>query len=237
MQRSGASRTHALSLCVALVVVVGGIALPRSVAAGISDVMRQRVAFEPNQGQTEEHVKFLARATSYTLFLTSGEAVLALRGARADHAVVRMKLVGAREASRIVGVDELSGKANYLAPAASTPSITGIPTFAGVKYVGVYPGIDVVYYGREGHIEYDFVLAPGADPGQIVLAFDGADRLAVNADGDLVVHTRAGEVRQLRPVIYQDVEGGRRLVPGSYVIKDGRHVGIRVGRMTPHGLS
>jgi len=231
MQQPYGARAHGLTLWLAFLVVAAGMVAPRSAAAGRTVIGRDRVVFESNQGQTDARVKFLARSGAYTLFLTSAEAVLALQGA--ERAVVRMKLLGAQESAPIVGIDELSSTANYFTVAGSTNGITGIPTFAGVKYVGIYPGIDLVYYGREGRIEYDFVLTPGADPDTIAFAFDGADALDVDTNGDLIVRTRAGDVRQLRPVIYQDVAGERREVAGRYLLDENRHVRLRVGAYDP----
>ncbi len=179
--------------------------------------------FEANQGQTDPEVRFLARGVGYTLFLTPTEAVMAFHGGRKEQAVVRMSPVGANALSRIVGGDELTGKANYLRSTGSQQRISAVPTHAAVKYVDVYPGVDLVYSGREGQLEYDFVLAPGADPNAIVLSFEGPDRLELNTRGDLLVHTTAGELRQVRPVIYQDIDGVRREVPGRYELKSMTH--------------
>jgi len=189
--------------------------------------------FEANQGQTDPEVRFLARGVGYTLFLTPTEAVMAFHGGRKEQAVVRMSPVGANALSRIVGGDELTGKANYLRSTGSQQRISAVPTHAAVKYVDVYPGVDLVYSGREGQLEYDFVLAPGADPNAIVLSFEGPDRLELNTRGDLLVHTTAGELRQVRPVIYQDIDGVRREVPGRYELKSPRHVAVRVGPYDP----
>ncbi|HEY3068171.1 MAG TPA: SBBP repeat-containing protein [Methylomirabilota bacterium] len=234
-----------LQVFIVVMAFIAGVFVPSSVGAAEVDrtvpgapgvpparavtALRTRVAFEMNQGQTDEEVRFIARANAYTLFLTPTDAVMTLRNRGEDRAVVRMKLVGANQAPRIAGVGELAGKANYFKRGPAATRITGVPIFAAVKYTDVYPGIDLVYHGRQDEVEYDFVLAPGADPAAIALAFDGADRLDVSADGDLVVHTAAGELRQLRPVVYQEVEGVRRDVTGRYVLKGAREVGIRVG--------
>ena len=222
--------------CVALVAVVIGTAIP-SPAASVTDVMRSRVAFEANHGQTDERVKFLARVGTYTLFLTPTQAVMVARDRGEERATVRMSLVGANGASDVVGVDQLPGRVNYFKRDARPTRVTDVPMYAAVKYVGVYPGVDLVYYARQGQVEYDFVLAPGADPNVITLAFEGADRLEVDAQNDLIVHTAAGELRQLRPAIYQEVDGVRRQVPGTYVLRGPREVGIEVGTYDPsHAL-
>src|SRR5439155_2864250 len=89
-------------------------------------------------------------------------------------------------------------------------------------------GVDLVYYGNQRRLEYDFVVRPGADPARIVLGFQGPDRLEVDAEGDLVLHTAAGPVRQRKPIIYQEIGGVRKEIPGGYVVNDEHHVRFRV---------
>lgn len=202
----------------------------RSPSANAIEAYRTRpMAFELNQGQTDPQVKFLVRAPGYTAFLTSMENVLALQGPGGSATVVRMQIVGANPSARIVGVEPLAGRVNYFRGGNSEQQVTNVPTYARVKYVDLYPGVEMVYYGRERQVEYDFVVAPGADPNVITLAFEGADKLEVNDQGDLVLHTAAGELRQQRPFIYQEVAGARQSVSGGYVLTGEREVGFRLG--------
>ena len=197
-----------------------------TVLAGISaagEAVGRPLAFEANRGQTDEHVKFLARGRGYTAFLTATEAVLRLDGGASRRATVRLRPVGADRA-RIVGDDELPGGAHYY-----RDTRVSAPTYRRVRYVEIYPGIDLVYYGRPRRLEYDFVVAPGADPGRIALAFDGAERVDVDEAGDLVAHTPVGDLRQPRPVVYQQTEGGRRDVDADYVLDADRRVRFRIG--------
>jgi hypothetical protein len=196
------------------------------------------MVFEPNQGQAEAAVKFLARGRGYGLFLTPTETVLVLapagpgrvRGpqaaAAAEPVIVRMRLVGADPEATIVGVDPLPGRSHYLL-GESDRWRRSVPSFARVQYAGVYPGVSLVFYGAERQLEHDFVVAPGADPAAVVLAFDGADGLRLDGDGDLVLATSAGELRLRRPLIYQEAGGERRPVEGGYVL-DGDRVRFRV---------
>jgi hypothetical protein len=133
--------------------------------------------------------------------------------------VLHLKLVGATGNARIVGVDELPGKSNYFIDTDPATWRTNVPTYAKVRYEGIYPGIDLVYYGYERQLEYDFILAPGRTPETIRLAFDGAEHLEVNTHGDLIVHLDGKEIRIAKPVIYQEVGGERRGVAGGYVIE------------------
>ena len=140
---------------------------------------RLPLTFEANTGQTDPAVKFLSRGPGYTLFLTPTEAVLGLIKAPGDGTVLRMTLVGAHPSPRIAGLEELPGKVNYFIGTEPAPCGTNVPTYARVKYESVYPGVDLVYYGHQGQLEYDFVVAPGVDPKAITLAFEGHDKLEV----------------------------------------------------------
>ncbi|MGQ0570273.1 MAG: DUF7948 domain-containing protein [Armatimonadota bacterium] len=183
--------------------------------------------FEVNQGQSDPHVRFLARGRGYRLLLTSTEAVLMLtRTPRA--AVVRMRLVGANPAPEVSGLAELLGKVNYFIGDDPTRWRTNIPTYAKVSYQAVYPGVDLVYYGNQQELEYDFVVAPEVAPNKITLAFDGVERLEVDAQGDLVLHVADGQIRMRKPLLYQEVDAGRRSVAGGYVLKGRDEVGFQV---------
>ena len=210
------------------------------------------LSFEANHGQSDSKVKFLSRGSGYSVFLTSNEAVLVLSQSEADEsrkasrvagtavgarqrkgAVLRMTLVNAKPRSQPAGHDELPGKSNYFIGNDPAKWRTNIPTYAKVKYVGVYPGVDLVYYGNQGQLEYDFVVAPGADPGLVTLAFAGARDVHIDARGDLVLGVEGGEVRQHKPVVYQEVAGVKQEVAGRYVMKGTRQVGFRVAAYDP----
>ncbi len=167
--------------------------------------------FEPNVGQTDGRVKFLARGSGYGLFLTADEAVLALqhhvaKGQPARSSVVRMHLDGSSTA-RIQGADPLRGKSNYFIGNDPSKWRRGVSQFARVEYQRVYPGVDLVYYGNQQQLEYDFRVAPGADPNQIALSFKGAS--ARLDSGDLVLSTGEGDLRFQAPHIYQPTSMSR----------------------------
>ena len=205
------------------------------------------LSFEANQGQSDSRVDFLSRGSGYTLFLTPAEAVLTLRKPVAAHrestrhenaeaeetpavppAVVRMKLVGANPAPRVSGLEELPGRSNYFIGNDPTKWRTDVPHYAKVQYKDVYPGVDLVYYGNQGQLEYDLVVEPGVDPGGIALSFEGVERLRIDAQGDLVLETPDGEIRQHKPLVYQEVDGARREIAGNYVLNGGHQVGFQV---------
>src|SRR5207249_2558033 len=184
-----------------------------------------------NVGQTDAQVQFLARGSGYALFLTPGEAVLSLRAPAGSDGgtVLGMQLRGGNTAAPAAGLGELPGRVNYLLGNDPSHWHTDIATYARVEYHGVYDGIDLAYYGNQRQLEYDFIVAPGADPGAIRLGFAGADRLEIDGGGDLVVHAGGGQVRQHQPLIYQEVDGVRRDVAGGYELQHGQQVGFRLG--------
>ena len=190
------------------------------------------MTFELNEGQTHADVRFLARGSGYGVYLTADDALLVLsptpspRSPSTQSSLLRIALVGAHPAA-ISGHDELPGKANYLIGEPASWR-TGIRTYAKVHYRGVYPGIDVVYHGRQDRLEYDFVVAPGGDPRRIAVRFDGAQHIEIDPQGDLVLHTAAGPIRQPRPVVYQELAGLRREIGASYVLATQQHVGFEV---------
>jgi hypothetical protein len=205
--------------------------------------------FEANHGQVNGQVQFLARGSGYHVFLSRGEAVLAFMPPAAEsrvsrdvltktrnalppsdvkQAVVRMTLEGATADPRAVGLEQLSGKVNYLRGNDPDKWRTNVPTYSKVRYEAVYPGIDLVYYGHERQLEYDFVVAPGADPETITLEFDGADRVDLDAAGDLVLTTVAGPVRFQKPVVYQERDGRRQSVAGEYIRRGQQRIGFQV---------
>ncbi|HEX7313823.1 MAG TPA: SBBP repeat-containing protein [Pyrinomonadaceae bacterium] len=187
--------------------------------------------FEANRGQTDRAVKFLARGSGYTLFLAETGAVLRLRaeGEENRFGTLRLTLEGANRKPLVSGLEELPGRSNYLIGADSRAWRTGVPAFGRVRYEAVYKGIDAVYYGRQGRLEYDFVVAPGADPSRIRLRFDGARNVRVEENGDLVISTDGGDVRQQRPFAYQDVDGARREVKAGYVVDARGRVRFELG--------
>lgn len=173
-----------------------------------------RLSFEPNTGQAPAEVRYLARGSSYTLYLTAAEAVLAAP----KQAAVREKLSNANRSARIAGEVEQGSISNYLVGNDPAKWQTSIPNYERVRYTGIYPGIDLVYYGREGNLEYDWIVAPGADPGQIRIAIENADRLRIDRHGDLVITSGSGEYRHRKPRLYQQIEGRRVPVSGSWIL-------------------
>lgn len=179
-----------------------------------------RLRFERNEGQTAATVRYLARGQGYTLFLAGPEAVVVLPakpGEIGGPAVdFRLGLVGSDPLAAAEGLEPLSGATNYFVGDDPSQWQRAIAGYAQVRFREVYPGIDLLYYGREGQLEYDFVVAPGADPGRIRLSLAGADRIELDSSGALLLETGAVRVRWDEPYCYQSVGGVRREVDGSY---------------------
>jgi hypothetical protein len=188
--------------------------------------------FEANRGQFDPRVQYASRGDGYMLSLSSGEAVLALTrldsAGNAAPAVVRLQLAGSNRTPEDVPEGELPTKSNYLIGNDRSEWHTDIPNYRKVRYRGVYPGIDVVFYGNPHRMEHDFVVAAGADPGRIALRLQGISNLRI-VRGDLVMQTPQGELRLLRPQIYQLVNGRRLGVSGGYLLKGRNTVGFAVG--------
>jgi Domain of unknown function DUF11/Beta-propeller repeat len=187
------------------------------------------LSFELNQGQTDPKVKFMARGGGYGLFLTADEAVLKLRSSAKNVRALRMALDGANKDVTVVGTDELPGKSNYFIGNDPKQWHRNVPQFARVRYQNVYPGIDLVYYGNQGRLEYDFEVAPGVDSKQVNLSFRGSNKLRIDADGNLVLATGAGNVKLQAPRVYQNIAGEQRIVAGKFVLRAKDQVGFDLG--------
>ncbi len=195
---------------------------------------------------------FVSHGGGYELFLTPQEAVLALHPARrldlspthrtayfkaqrearkaTKTAVLRMRLANANKATKIAGIDPLPGRVDYFLGQDPSKWRTNIPSYARVKYADVYPGVDLVFYGNQRRLEYDFIVAPGADPKAIALNVEGSRKLRVNSRGDLLVTVSGGEVQFQKPLVYQQIGGERREIAGNYAIIGDHQVTFAVAK-------
>jgi uncharacterized repeat protein (TIGR01451 family) len=228
-------------------------------------VAKAPMSFEANLGQTDRRVKFLSRGAGYTLFLTQGGAVMALQNAapaaeipaqssqtssgvmilggpldqasrtRPGEAVLSLKVVGADPRAHVTGLSKQDSKSNYFIGNDPKKWHTHVPNYGRVQYAGIYPGINLMYYGNQQQLEYDFVVSPNADPGVIGLAFgsqaDGSGKMAtrIDSNGDLVAQLEGGDVRFHKPVIYQtDARHNKTFVDGSYVTRSNGSIGFEI---------
>ncbi|HKO45254.1 MAG TPA: SBBP repeat-containing protein [Pyrinomonadaceae bacterium] len=207
------------------------------------------LSFEPNEGQTDPQVKFLSRGQGYSLFLTSSGMVLTLREPKppstdkvvgAEPAagqtssseqklhVLRLTMLGANPKPHVEGQNELPGKINYFVGDDKSKWRTNIPTYLKVHYAEIYPKVDLVYYGNQSELEYDFIVAPGGKVQAIKFQIEGADRVNLDRTGNLILEVNKHELRLSKPVIYQlNDKGDRREIKGDYLVK-GREVGFKV---------
>ena len=211
------------------------------------------LAFEPNEGQADPQVKYLARSTGYTVFLTQNEAWFSFSDSSSlrtqaniaktsglmplrqtvHHATraaaVNMRLAGGNARPQLISRDTLPGKINYLLGNDPAKWHTGVPQYARVSYNSVYPGVDLVYYGDRSKLEFDFILAPDSDPSPIAFAFGGAQGINTDAAGDLVVRSAAGNLVLHKPKAYQQRNGWRENVDTHFVLKASNVVSFALG--------
>ncbi len=192
------------------------------------------IYFEPNTGQNEEEVKYLARGRGFNLFLTPTKAVYVLKSGKENSpeqgipdqplkktrkAAIFMELMGADEHAAPEGAEELPGKVNYISGSDPDKWKTGVATYASVLTEDVYPGIDLIWRGKEGGaIRYDFVVNPGGSPDSIEWEISGANSASINPEGDLVLVTDAGNLVHRKPITYQDSQGQRTNVESEFAL-------------------
>jgi uncharacterized protein (TIGR03437 family) len=238
MRRSGEFnyRRRMKAQAIYLFLAVAGLAFgatppkPASVPVQKPAPPSQPLSFEANQGQTDPAVKFLSRGNGYALFLTRDSAVFKLRSFQQGEspAVVRMKLAGTNRDARVSGADALPGIVNYFISSDPSKWINSVSTFGRVNYRQIYPGIDLVYYGTERQLEFDFVVAPGADPKRIGLEFAGA-RPMLSPDGSLMLTLDGAPLAFRKPVVYQTIAGKMKMIAGNYKLS-GDHVQFALGK-------
>ena len=206
------------------------------------------LSFEDNRGQAGRQFDVLSRGHGATLLINySGASVILRRRAENEDgrrdgargpvrhrsqpapATMVLKLVGADARARIEKTGLLPGKSNYLIGRNPRMWRTNIANYGKVSYASVYPGIDITYYGNRRQLEYDFIVRPGGNPSAIAVEFAGAEKVELDATGNLRVRLGGGEVLQRKPFVYQEVDGVGRAVSGSYVLKGGNRVGFEVG--------
>ncbi len=189
---------------------------------------RLPLSFEPNLGQSDPQVRFFARGHGYGLFLTDDRALLLVRepAAHTQFHTLTLRLLGSNPAAQPTASDQLQGVSNYLMGENPRQWHTNVPHYARVHYRGIYPGVDLVYYGRRQQLEYDFVVAPGADPSHIRLQVDGAQALTLDSNGDLVLHLPGGAIQLRRPQVYQQAGNRQHPVAARYILEAGNRVGF-----------
>ena len=212
---------------------------------------RLPLRFERDEGQAQGPARYVSRGPGYTMFVTPTEMVLSLRkgdGQRMERgllpssegrrrsvgaAVLRVKLLRSRSHAEVQGLEELPGTANYFIGSDTKKWRTNVPGYGKVRCRGVYPGIDLLYYGKGRELEYDFVVAPGGDPTRIRMGFEGARGLRVDGERNLVVALEGGEVVKRAPQVYQEEGTSQRPVRGRWTLRGKDEAGFEVGAYDP----
>ena len=208
------------------------------------------MSFEVNQGQADPTVRYLARGQGYTILLEPSEALLALQTQgqntrvhekageppRPSSRVLKMRIEGANLSAPATGLHRLPGISNYFIGNDPSRWHTHIPTYEKVQFENVRPGVNLIYYGNQNQLEYDFVLSPGVRPESLRLSFEGSDA-TVNEHGDLAFTSTGGKITFRRPVAYQGHKleaGSKHFLSASYVLKGHNRVGFAVPDYDPH---
>jgi hypothetical protein len=222
------TRLAAVTAAAALALVHGPFRAAPDVSAPRLRPAEIPLAFEANVGQAHEDVRFVARAPRSAVFLTDDAAVLSLAPPDAPPRHVAMRFVGASPDARPRGGAPSASRVNVYLGDDPARWRSGVPTTSSVRYADAYPGVDVVFHGARGALEYDFVVAPGADPDRVAVAFDGADAVRLEG-GALALRLGAGEVRHEAPVAYQTVAGERVDVACAWEPRGDGAFGLRLG--------
>lgn len=197
--------------------------------------------FEARQGQNGKPERFLSRGEGHSWHLTSAEAVLVLNQDAINGTpdpitiptAMHMRMLGANPLARMNGEKKLAGKTNYLIGNRPDRWQTGIANFGQVRVHDIYPEIDLVYYGNQRQLKYDFLVAPGANPEKIQLSFQGVEDIHIDDEGNLVLETVDAEVIQQAPFIYQEIDGQKQAVEGRYVLLADHQVGFNIAAYDP----
>src|SRR5437868_5067308 len=190
----------------------------------LQSIANLALAFKANEGQSDSRIKFLAREPGAALQLASNHVTLQF-----IHSALSFRFPGANASPKITGADPLPERRNFLLGNDPATWHTDVPTFRRVVYEQLYPGIDLTFYGNQKQIEYDFEVAPGADPRTIRLAFDCAVKTRINENGELILKSKSIELIEQKPIIYQTIDGKRREIGGNYRLLRNREVGFEIG--------
>jgi uncharacterized protein (TIGR03437 family) len=196
---------------------------------GINHLDSLHFRFEEHRGTPGKAERFVARGAGYALSLFPGGSSLVKLSGGGRTAFVQANLVGGSPVATPLGIEPLPGKTHYLTGNDTALWRPDVPAFARVQYRDVYRGIDLIYYGQERRLEYDFVVAPGADPGVVRFQIAGARRVSTDSAGDLVIATDAGDMQWKKPVVYQMIAGKRVAVEGNFLLHRRGEVGFHIG--------
>jgi hypothetical protein len=218
--------------------------------AVIETLNRMPLAFTENQGQFGDRTRFRANTPQSSFFFLPGEVIYqftrryqdedsylqldkwriddfqSLFVNKVERFYIKAKFIGANPNPEIVGEGSMDYRCNYFIGNDPAEWRREVPNYSAVRYTGIYPGIDLRYYGDGRVLEYDFIIKPGADPSRIKIEYEGMNSLSVNGEGELMVSTRFGDVIERVPYAYQKIGSDRREIPCRYVITDRERFGF-----------
>ncbi len=202
--------------------------------------------FTVNKGQTDQDIRFTSRASGCDFFLGSSGATLLLNreteasrakraaqksvvfanandsmiGEEHEYHTLKLRFLGANENPEMTGEEKLTWNSNYFIGNDPSRWKTDVPNYSKVRCHDLYPGVDMVWYGRQNRLKYDLIIQPGKDISKITLSCIGASGMAVNAAGDLEAETPLGKIVEKKPYSYQEIEGKRKEIAVRYIIRD-----------------
>ena len=207
--------------------------------------------FEPNIGQTDGAIKFVSQAENFTLFLSPNETILSLKNFQTSDdilahlmsddkdsteimlgrssSIIKMQLAGAHQNPIVSGEKKQAGKSNYIIGKDPEKWHTNVENYARVRYEKVYDGIDLVYYGNQQQIEYDFIVSPHTDPDVISIDFEGTEDIKIDQQGDLVLDTESGKLVVQKPIVFQQYSDSAQYIAGNFILKNDNHIGFDLG--------
>jgi uncharacterized protein (TIGR03437 family) len=208
----------------------------------VFDLYKERpLSFEPRLRRNEEPIEFVSRGDGYALIVTPNEAVFTRRDAFAHSTArqagssgageaVRLRLISGNPAAQAKPLGILPSRTNYFIGSRPEGWLTNVPNYEKVRFEGVYPGIDLDYYGNHRRLEYDFVVSPGADPHKIRLDVQGVEQLEINPGGDLILRSSGKQIGFHKPVVYQEEGNGRRRnIQAAFARYSGHEFGFELG--------
>ena len=194
------------------------------------------LSFIANVGQLDPEVEFLVQGAQHDIFFTPDEIVLSKFQVIDDETIshqVKVSFADANPNPTIEAVAPLPGVANFITGDDPSQWHENIPTYQGIAYQNLYDGIDLIYRGDGGELKSEFIVNPGAEPGQIRMNYQGSDRLNIREDGALVIETPFGQLVESAPYLYQDINGERVTVNGAYQLYSNAQVGFTIGEYDP----
>ncbi len=199
-------------------------------AARTAAFLQLPLRFERSPESSRAAADFTARGAGYGVYLSGGDATIVLKApGSAQPEMIAMRLVGGRDGVAATAGAELPGRSNHVIGRDSRAWRRGVTAHASVTYAGVYPGVDLVYYGNQRQLEYDFIVAPGASPADIAFAIEGAETVRVDDGGNVVITTQAGSLTHRAPLVYQEQHGVRLPIDGRYDVRRDGTIGFAVG--------